>query len=574
MIEKDKYNSAIKIISEINSHYKNETLNNALDIIIKTKDEFELKILVVGHFNAGKSSLINSFIERPNFLEEDLGETTALASELRYDQEEKAYSFDKEKKKEPFIKGKKYLPPEYDHISYYLNSRGLKEIEDFVIVDTPGFDTVHEDYSRALTSYLGYGIGFIMVIDVQKGGIDSQTLNYIYELAGYSENIVVLVNKCDKRTESEVNEVVEQIKDTLNVHGFNYPIYRISKYDEEVVQKISSIVSNINAQEKYDVAIRDTLISNMKTILEILKSVSENKYLDTYEYDEIIRIQERKKEIIKKTFQTKSRELTANLESDVENVIQKVKIALSSRSDEAARAIENGNTDGLRAIVLDAVRPVLVESVKEFSIEKISEVVNSFKLNFAIDSNENEHGLDEMVNDVAEKVLGLIKSGAFMEYENSDNEKDNDENSKKKNDKTTNGNAIYTLVTAALSIITGGTVTWMEAIIVLLPEIISGIRFLFGDSNHSKIVKQYEETIIVQVTNSLYPLIKESFNNNIENMMEIFEKEMGNNIDSITQLIENAKNKKADSEEEYNEFMNVIANDIKVIEGMLEEYND
>ena len=68
------------------------------------------------------------------------------------------------------------------------------------------------------------------------------------------------------------------------------------------------------------------------------------------------------------------------------------------------------------------------------------------------------------------------------------------------------GTATYTLVTAALSIVTGGTVTWMEAIIVLLPEILAGLKYLFGESNHSKLMRLYEETVIPQVTNSLFVL--------------------------------------------------------------------
>lgn len=118
------------------------------------------------------------------------------------------------------------------------------------------------------------------------------------------------------------------------------------------------------------------------------------------------------------------------------------------------------------------------------------------------------------------------------------------------------------------------TVTWIEAVIVLLPEILSGLKFLFGESNHSKLVKQYRETVIPQITNSLWPSIKESFENNIGTMVDIFEKEMSNSLNSITQLINDAKNKKLCSEEEYNSFMNMIKNDIKTIENILEEYNE
>lgn len=49
---------------------------------------------------------------------------------------------------------------------------------------------------------------------------------------------------------------------------------------------------------------------------------------------------------------------------------------------------------------------------------------------------------------------------------------------------------------------------------------------------------------------------------------------MSNSLNSITQLINDAKNKKLYSEEEYNSFMNMIKNDIKTIENILEEYNE
>ena len=573
MLLRTNFDSDIRMLKEISGHYENESIKNTVDLVLKSRDEYELKILVVGHFNAGKSSLINSFIERPEFLEEDLGETTALASELRYSDDEKAYSFDKKMNKEKFVEGKKYLPSEYDHISYYLNSKGLKEIEDFVIVDTPGFDTARENHTRALASYLRYGVGFIMVVDVQKGGLDLQILNYLYEISEYSENIVILVNKCDKRIDSEVAKVVEGIEFTLEQHGFDYPVYCISKYDDKVVEKVSRIISGIDAQKEYDAAIRGIIVANAKNVMEILKMVSENQFLDTYEYDEIIRIQERNKELAKKAFETKRKELIESVDEFVEAVISKIKGALRGRSDEAARAIENGSIEGLQAIILDTIRPVLIESVKEFSIEKISDISKSFKASFSNVSNEEERGLNDIVIDIANKVQGLIQSGAFF-CDGVGEEVTTEGQDLDKKKSGNGGNAIYTLVTAALSIITGGTVTWIEVVIVLLPEILAGLKCLFGESNHSKLIKQYEETVIPQVTNSLWPTIKESFESNIETMITIFETEMGNSIDSITQLIDDAKSKKENSEEEYEAFKQMIDKDISAIRKMMEAYND
>lgn len=565
MITRTNYDDQIEVLKEISSHYENDVINDAVEFIIKARDEYELKVLVVGHFNAGKSSLINGFIERPSFLKEDLGETTAIASELRYSAEEKAFSFDKSMNKEQYIVGKEYLPSEYDHISYYLNSRGLKEIEDFAIVDTPGFDTSREDHTRALASYLGYGVGFIMVVDVQKGGLDTQSIHYLNEISRYSNNITILINKCDKPIPSEVDKVVDGVKCTLEQYGFDYPVYTISKTDEKIIEKFSQAINDINAQGKYDLAVKDALVSNAKTIEETLKIVLENQYLDTYEFDETIRMQERKKELLSTAFERKKKELIDNLDGDVENVIQQIRAALRGRSDEAARAIENGNTEGLQAIVLDTLRPILVEAIKEFSTDKIREISKSLKVSYSGTLGEDEKGLDDIAIDIGEKIQGLIQSGAFF---NEENAKSSAGKKQKKG-----GTGIYTLVTAALSIVTGGTVTWMEGLVILLPEIVAGLKALFGESNHSKIAKQYEETVIPQVTNSLWPSIQDSFAENIETMVTMFENEMTESLNAVMQLINNAKAKRLESENEYENFKQTIMQDIHLIEKILEENN-
>ena len=564
MIEKDRYSEVINSLQEISNHYENDVMSNAVATLNITKDEFELKVLVVGHFNAGKSSLINKFVNRENLLAEDQGETTAIASELRYSDEEQAYSYNKSNQREKMIAGKVYLPSEYDHLLYYLNAEGLKKIEDFVLVDTPGFDTALEEHTKALTSYLKYGVGFIVVVDVEKGGLDSQTLGYIHEISQYTDHISVLLNKCDKQIPEQVEKVVEQVKFTLEQRGFDYPVYTISKFDADIVEKVCAIVSGIDAQGEYDKAVKKVIISNVKMIREALSVVSENKFLDTYEWDECIRIQERNRELIAKSFERKRKELTDNIDEDVEGILGSVKSVLSGKADSAAIAVGNGNVEGLQAIVMDAVRPVLIREVKGFTAETLREVAHSISFTVRQDVAE-EQELDSIVLSVGEKIQGLIESGKFGK-EKADTE------SKKQDSKTgMGGNDFYKLVTAAISLTTEAVAPWMEMIVILLPEIVAGLKSLFGESNHSKIRKQYEAEIIPQVINSLWPTVKDGMQDNVDAIISMFEEEMDNSMDSISQLINDAKNKKNLSEEEYQAFCSMLEKDIAEINQLLEE---
>ncbi len=565
MILKNKYNEVINDLQEISNHYENYVMRNAIAAINIAKDEFELKVLVVGHFNAGKSSLINKFVGRENMLAEDQGETTAVASELRYADEEQAFSYDKSNRREKMIAGKGYLPSEYDHLLYYLNADGLKRIEDFVLVDTPGFDTALEEHTKALTSYLKYGVGFIVVVDVEKGGLDSQTLGYIHEISQYTDHISVLLNKCDKQIPEQVEKVVAQVKLTLEQRGFDYPVYTISKFDADIVEKVSAIVSGIDAQSEYDKAVKKVIISHAKMMREALKVVSDNKVLDTYEWDECIRIQERNREIIAKTFERKQKELTDNIDDDVEGILGSVKSALSGKADSAAIAVGNGNAEGLQAIVMDAVRPVMIKEVKGFTTETLSEVAHSISFTVRQDLTE-EQGLDSIVLNIGEKIQGLIESGKFAK------EKADVESKKRTPAKTgAGGNDLYKLVTAALSLTTEAVAPWMEVVVILLPEIVAGLKSLFGESNHSKIRKQYEAEIIPQVINSLWPTVREGIQTNVDTIISLFKEEMENNMASISQLVKDAQNKKNQSEEEYQAFCEMLEKDIAGINQLLED---
>lgn len=570
MLVKTNYDKEIESLKQIASHYNNQTVEDALNTVLSIRDSFELKILMVGHFNAGKSSLLNKFIERDDFLLEDQGETTAIAAELRYSETEVGYSYDKQQNKEKIKAGKVYLPSEYDHLTYFLNVKGLQKIEDFVIVDTPGFDTTIDEHTQALANYLKYGVGFIVVIDEEKGGIDASTLSYLYEISQYSDKIAILINKCDKILPEQVEEVKELAKFTLEQNGFDYPVYTISKHDSDIIEKISSVISNIDAQEEYDNVLHDSIISNAKIIRDSLKYIADNQFLDTYELDDIIRLQKRNKELIAKRFMNEKKELLDNIDSDVEGVISEVKIALSGKADEAACAIENGSTQGLQAVIIDTVRPILVKSIKEFSADKVVDVAQSLNISFN-NSSDEERGLDDIVLSIGDKIHGIMESGQFPSEKDLgiDGITSSDEETDKK--KNGGGTGIYKLITGVLSITTDAIAPWLEIIIILLPDIVAGLKNLFGESNHSKIVKQYEAEIIPRIVNALWPAIKESYTENIETMIALFEEEMENSLSSISKIIEEAQDKKQQSIEKYNEFKNSMKDDVTTLENLMEE---
>ena len=261
MINRSAYDKMIKEIGKVYSHYDGPDFEISLSQIENLRDNFEIKLILVGHFSAGKSSLLNMLIGRPDFLKEAQEPQTAIATELIYDESESAFAYDNSGNKVEISFEKEYSAQEYAHLEYRICSENLKRVSDFTIVDTPGFDAGIEAHAKALAGYIGVGSAYLVVVDQEKGGIDETTLEFIKEVSNYSNQIAVLINKCDKITSDVAETIAESARFILATHGFNYKVYTVSKRDEDIANKLIDIISSFNAQTAFD-----------KAMVKILKS--------------------------------------------------------------------------------------------------------------------------------------------------------------------------------------------------------------------------------------------------------------------------------------------------------------
>lgn len=207
MVDRNRYDSVLDSLSAISKHYSECRFEDSIQQLRSAKDSFDIKLMLVGHFSAGKSALLNGLIERPGFLKESQLPQTAVATELRYDHNECAFAYRHSGDKEQLTEQATSAPDKYSHLEYRLASPGLQEISDYTVVDTPGFDSGVEAHAKALAGYIGMGSAYIMVVDQEKGGIDETTLRFIEEISQYSSQIAVLINKCDKITSEAATEI-------------------------------------------------------------------------------------------------------------------------------------------------------------------------------------------------------------------------------------------------------------------------------------------------------------------------------------------------------------------------------
>lgn len=558
MVNRSAYDKMIEKMGKVYSHHKGFSFESSLTQIKTLRDNFDIKLMLVGHFSAGKSSLLNMLVERPDFLKEAQEPQTAIATELVYDEEEKAYAYDTAGNKNEIIFGQECSLQDYDHLEYRICSENLKKIGDFTIVDTPGFDAGIEAHSKALANYIGIGSAYLVVVDQEKGGIDETTLEFIQEISNYSKQIAILINKCDKITSEVTESIADSARFTLATHGLNYKVYTVSKRDENIADKLIEIISEFNAQAAFDKEMIKKIVAELVNAEKILSVVQKKIYLDTFDLDADIATYTRLEEQLANTFETKKEEAKEDLDNTVKEVTERVRGILISKAESVVEALLSGNQVAAEAIILETVRPIMLSTMKDMSIRQIDNVTDS--LDFSGLVNEGE-GMDlsSIAVNIANNIKDMIVEGTFET-------KGIENNTKNKKNQT-----IYHVITGFAAISTDIIAPWLEVIIILLPDVVNLLRGMFGETDFELAKRRYINNVVPQIMNKMYPQIKYNVEETTKMVLDEYEKLLTEKLEGIKTNIKDAHQKKEEKIQEYEQYKEYISNDIVVIKNMINE---
>jgi len=177
---------------------------------------FRLKVPLVGKFSAGKSSLINCWLDR-DVQQIDLGACTAVpvefhpaapgqeklvvswapaAPERAAVREEYSDPFITEEQVMKFARGRNIL-----HMERHCDIPALGRYPDLVVVDTPGIGSVNIDHDTALAHYLGDGVLFILCAN--RGQVGTEELAFIRRQKQLGQEFSLLVCQEDLNNPSE-----------------------------------------------------------------------------------------------------------------------------------------------------------------------------------------------------------------------------------------------------------------------------------------------------------------------------------------------------------------------------------
>ncbi len=203
-------------------------------------------VAVGGGFSAGKSTFLNNLLGLKLKLPEDTLPTTAIPTYCFKGKKEVLMGFSQNA-------GMVELPHlTFDH--NFLNSLGfnLKEImplmllsapsvpfEFLCFIDTPGFNSAKQGYTggdkQASKESLKHAQNILWLISCERGGIESDDLEYLQELYEESKQVFIVVSRADRCTKRQLEEVAVKIKETLEDRGIEFSgigAYSATRYQE------------------------------------------------------------------------------------------------------------------------------------------------------------------------------------------------------------------------------------------------------------------------------------------------------------------------------------------------------
>jgi predicted GTPase len=252
-------------------------------------------VAVAGGFSSGKSSLISSFFD-PRFkvsLPIAMEPVTAIPTYIAHSEKTAVIGF-------PAHGGSVEIDPELFALMRHeflkalgfdlrrilpfimLETAWRKQWESLCFIDTPGYNpakgggsTAADDTTTADALRQADALLWVLGIDA-NGEISSDDLEFLRD-HGSNLPLAVVVNKADSRPRSQVREVLEQIRDTLDANCIEYR--SISAYSSVQGQEydyegepLDEVLGSWNKPSQRDKRLCDEAISVLDAYIEAFKN--------------------------------------------------------------------------------------------------------------------------------------------------------------------------------------------------------------------------------------------------------------------------------------------------------------
>jgi len=237
-------NQLLNEIKKITSDFDFESLLPLIDSLEKLSQEKLIDIAILGQFKAGKSSFINSLLNKP-ILPTGVVPITSAITRIIYGEREKVIILFQDGHSERIS-----LTDIADFITEEENPDNKKRISqatiefpgpDFIkglcITDTPGLGSIYLNNTKTTRDKLAHTSIAVICISAERP-LSEADMELIRELKNTSFKLVCLLTKADLFTKNQINEIEMFLKRSLEKEtGESLPVYKYSIYSNPDLYK-------------------------------------------------------------------------------------------------------------------------------------------------------------------------------------------------------------------------------------------------------------------------------------------------------------------------------------------------
>lgn len=512
-------------------------IDNAIANITST----ELLIPVIGGFSAGKSSLLNSFLQE-DILSVAVTPETALATELHYSTQEYVEAITPSGQSVRFEKSQmeqlKNKASEFSYAKLYLNKQCLKDIEPLVLVDMPGFESPLASHNKAIFEYIRRGVYFVILQSVEHGNITASVRREIDNLLTFERKFSFFLSKSNLKPQSELDEiksfVQEQLSDYFDYEG------QVECIGKDGGTNLAKIISTLNpnaiVEDLYLTGLKDRFSQIKQTINTHITALSQDKEQNAKDIQDLKNgLQKLEQERDSLIAQVQERYGDTN----INKIINGVNNALNRGLNEIAQSYMSGGDSALDSTINSIVKTTLSQEVKT-SMEHIGEdVIHAFgkQLEDSLSIMQRLSLSDTICNVIDVKKIGSTATTLFTN--------------------ATESMAKYGGIVGAIGRI-GVFIApiinpLLTAIVSLLPTL---VQLLFGDTEQKKLesvknalLTQVFPQILAELRAKLPPELQEQTTKLIESISQEFEEQIAQKLQAIESAQGELESKKQEIEQ-------------------------
>lgn len=526
---KENYLEKIEQIKDIINKYDLD-FNKEDNKTIEEIQNFALKVPMLGVFNAGKSTLLNKYLDEKGLLKVNSEAETAVPCELKYSTDEKTLVHKTNGKIIRELRNYNVRAEEGAGIEYlekFLNNRKLKELGDIILVDMPGLDSSNDAHEEAINKYINAGAYYILLTDPENGGIKDSTGQFLSKILKYPEQFSVLLTKTDLSSIEHCEDVINDLKDQFSDKNLDIFIGKTKRDDYRDFERILESIEYNNIFRKI---YKDRVLEIINSKTSYLETILKNKDLDITEIEENIKINEENFNEIGKKIEKEKERFNSNLIKN--EIVGEFESRLNSHFSElksAARRGGNSFNNRIKTIAANELNPIIESKLKQ----RVDYLIQDLK-DFVLDLPQGEN---------SSLVTGLISIGL------------------------TNTPIVTNILTNIF--------TKLMIPIPYIGPIIQGIVLLFSFFRNKKKKEEANEELedavrgaISQVANGITPQVTKIVEDAKEKLFNTLNEKCKNEQEEIDKILKELVEKKNEKEEEFQKSVIDLENDIKKLQTL------